>query len=75
MSFRAGVRKCNAGLVNDASSLVSHLLFSARNHPIYQNIVYQNYLDRHLMPNALKILQEEHVSTSRTGKIGKCQGG
>lgn len=74
MTLRSGVRKCNANLVNCASSKLAHLFF-ARNHPIYQNIIYQNYLDLELMPDVLKSIREKYISASRTGKENKCQGG
>ena len=74
MTLRAGVRKCNNILVDSASAKLSHLFF-ARNHPIYRNIVFHHYCDLFAMPQELKQFRDVHVSSSKTGKIEKCQGG
>ena len=74
MMLRAGVRKCNATAVGDAKTKISCLFFG-RNHPIYQNIVYLDTLDTVLMPPPLKDIKNKYISGSRTGNIGKSQGG
>ena len=61
MLLRSGARKCNPVLVH-AAKLKLYPLFFARNHPIYQNIIFKDELDNILMPSELKTL-----------KIGMCQ--
>ena len=68
------MRKCNPDLINDSMGKLSHL-FYARNHPIYQNILFQHVRDKVLMPPDLKDLLEKYVSGSKNGTWNKCQGG
>ena len=69
-----GVRKCNAQLVQDSKAKLSQLIYG-RNHPIYQNILYQSTLDDILMPKDLRDVLIQFLSGSRTMTIEKCQGG
>ena len=74
MLLRSGVRKSNAIAVQDSVAKLSHLIFN-RNHPIYQNILYNNGLDICLMPSNLKNIMEQYISGNKSGKRDKCQGG
>ena len=73
MILRVGVRKCNAEVVQDAKSKLSHLIFGS-NHPIYRHILFRDAMDDILMPPDLKCLKYKYISASRTGNAEKMQG-
>ena len=74
MLFRVGVRKNDTKSIENAKTKILHLFFG-RNHPIYQNIMYLDTLDTISMPEELKNLKKQFMSSSRTGNIDKSQGG
>ena len=74
MMLRAGVRKCNHKLVQNARTKTAELFFGG-NHPIYQKIIVEDAIATTLMPDEIRKVKEKHVSSSRTGHAGKFQGG
>ena len=67
------VRKCNSSLLEESIDKLSEIFF-ARNHPIYQNIIFHRTLDQIAMPEELFSFLEENVSSSQTNTVEKCQG-
>lgn len=68
------MRKCYHSYIQDAIAKLSPIVYG-RNHPIYQNILYNNARDVILMPQELKSVLQKFVSGSKTNTLGKCQGG
>ena len=58
------VRKCNSSLLEESIDKLSEIFF-ARNHPIYQNIIFHRTLDQIAMPEELFSFLEENVQVHK----------
>ena len=59
------MRKCNSLLLGDAIAKIQPIIF-ARNHPVYQRILYFNARDRVVMPNEIKSKHQTETNTNKS---------
>lgn len=65
--------KCIAYFIHEVIRKIFRLFF-ARNHPIYQNILFQHVPDKFLIASELASIMDKFVSGSKADTQGKCQG-
>ena len=72
--FRTGVRRGNPDVAEVGKHTLS-MLFYVRNHPNYQRTMALDRYWKAVMPEEVKRVVEESMSTSRRGNTGHYQGG